>query len=113
MSLLETFFLKFQSDGLKEISAETEGTTKKADKMGNSFVQNGKKIVQVLAPIVGVAALINRTMNFASSAEEMSFLAQNTGRASRGRAARFLPLCPAGERAPHRRTIYHLFVLQF
>lgn len=93
MSLLETFFLKFQSDGLKEISAETEGTTKKADKMGNSFVQNGKKIVQVLAPIVGVAALINRTMNFASSAEEMSFLAQNTGLA----AEKFQALAIAAE----------------
>lgn len=81
MSLLETFFLKFQSDGLKEISAETEGTTKKADKMGNSFVEAGNRIIKTLAPIVGLAALINRTMNFASSAEEMSFLAQNTGMA--------------------------------
>lgn len=79
MSLLETFFLKFQSDGLKEISAETEGTTQKADKMGNSFVEAGNRIIKTLAPIVGLAALINRTMNFASSAEEMSFLAQNTG----------------------------------
>lgn len=81
MSLLETFFLKFQSDGLKEISAETEGTTQKADKMGNSFVEAGNRIIKTLAPIVGLAALINRTMNFASSAEEMSFLAQNTGMA--------------------------------
>lgn len=79
MSLLETFFLKFQSDGLKEISAETEGTTKKADQMGNKFVQNGNKILKTLAPIAGLAALINRTMNFSSSAEEMSYLAQNTG----------------------------------
>lgn len=93
MSLLETFFLKFQSDGLKEISAETEGTTQKADKMGNSFVQNGKKIVQVLAPVVGLAALINRTMNFASSAEEMSYLAQNTGLA----AEKFQALAIAAE----------------
>lgn len=81
MSLLETFSLKFQSDGLKEISAETEGTTQKADKMGNSFVEAGNRIIKTLAPIVGLAALINRTMNFASSAEEMSFLAQNTGMA--------------------------------
>lgn len=81
MSLLETFFMKFQSEGLNEISAETEGTTQKADKMGNSFVQNGNKIIKALAPIVGLAALVNRTMNFASSAEEMSFLAQNTGMA--------------------------------
>lgn len=82
MSLLETFFIKFQSDGLKEISAETEGTTQKADKMGNSFVEAGNRIIRALAPIAGVVALVNRTMNFASKAEEMSFLAQNTGLAA-------------------------------
>lgn len=81
MSLLETFFLKFESEGMDKISAETEGTTQKADKMGNSFVQNGNKIIKALAPIVGLAALVNRTMNFTSSAEEMSYLAQNTGMA--------------------------------
>ena len=82
MSLLETFFLKFQSDGLKEISAETEGTTQKANKMGNNFVEAGNRIIRALAPIAGVVALVNRTMNFASKAEEMSFLAQNTGLAA-------------------------------
>lgn len=41
------------------------------------------------------------------------FWRRTPGRASRGRAARFLPLCPAGERAPRRRTIYHLSVSQF
>ncbi len=81
MSLLETFFMKFQSEGLEEISAETEGTTKKAEKMGNSFVQNGTKIIKALAPVVGLAALFNRTLSFASQAEEMSYLAQNTGMA--------------------------------
>jgi hypothetical protein len=81
MSLLETFFLKFESEGMDKISAETEGVTQKADKMGNSFVQNGNKIIKALAPIVGLAALVNRTMNFTSSAEEMSYLAQNTGMA--------------------------------
>ena len=93
MSLLETFFLKFQSDGLKEISAETEGTTQKADKMGNSFVEAGNRIIRALAPIAGVVALVNRTMNFASKAEEMSFLAQNTGLA----AEKFQALAIAAE----------------
>lgn len=93
MSLLETFFLKFQSDGLKEISAETEGTTKKADKMGNNFVEAGNRIIRALAPIAGVVALVNRTMNFASKAEEMSFLAQNTGLA----AEKFQALAIAAE----------------
>ena len=93
MSLLETFFLKFQSDGLKEISAETEGTTQKADKMGNNFVEAGNRIIRALAPIAGVVALVNRTMNFASKAEEMSFLAQNTGLA----AEKFQALAIAAE----------------
>lgn len=79
MSLLETFFLKFQSDGLKEISAETEGTTKKADKMGNSFVSMSNKVLKALAPVAGLTALLNRSLAFASLGEEMSFLAQNTG----------------------------------
>lgn len=104
MSLLETFFIKFEADGLKEISAElekispkaektceqvaekteevskeTENLEKKAKKAGNSYVETGNKIIKALAPIVGLAALFNRTMNFASSAEEMSYLAQNTG----------------------------------
>lgn len=81
MSLLETFFMKFQSEGLEKISSETEGTSQKADKMGNSFVQNGTKIIKALAPVVGLAALFNRTLSFASQAEEMSYLAQNTGMA--------------------------------
>lgn len=81
MSLLETFFLKFQSDGLKEISAETEGTTKKADKMGNSFVSMSNKVLKALAPVAGLTALLNRSLAFASLGEEMSFLAQNTGMA--------------------------------
>lgn len=93
MSLLETFFLKFQSDGLKEISAETEGTTQKANKMGNNFVEAGNRIIRALAPIAGVVALVNRTMNFASKAEEMSFLAQNTGLA----AEKFQALAIAAE----------------
>lgn len=93
MSLLETFFLKFQSDGLKEISAETEVTTQKADKMGNNFVEAGNRIIRALAPIAGVVALVNRTMNFASKAEEMSFLAQNTGLA----AEKFQALAIAAE----------------
>lgn len=79
MSLLETFFIKFEADGLKEISAETEETSQEAKKVGNSYVEAGNKIIKALAPIVGLAALVNRTMNFASSAEEMSYLAQNTG----------------------------------
>lgn len=79
MSLLETFFLKFQSDGLKEISAETEGTTQKADKMGNSFVSMSNKVLKALAPVAGLTALLNRSLAFASLGEEMSFLAQNTG----------------------------------
>ena len=104
MSLLETFFIKFEADGLKQISAElekispkaektceqvaekteevskeTENLEKKAKKAGNSYVETGNKIIKALAPIVGLAALFNRTMNFASSAEEMSYLAQNTG----------------------------------
>lgn len=81
MSLLETFFLKFQSDGLKEISAETEGTTQKADKMGNSFVSMSNKVLKALAPVAGLTALLNRSLAFASLGEEMSFLAQNTGMA--------------------------------
>lgn len=81
MSLLETFFLKFQFDGLKEISAETEGTTQKADKMGNSFVEAGNRIIKALAPVAGLTALLNRSLAFASLGEEMSFLAQNTGMA--------------------------------
>lgn len=81
MSLLETFFLKFQSDGLKEISAETEGTTQKADKMGNSFVSMSNKVIKALAPVAGLTALLNRSLAFASLGEEMSFLAQNTGMA--------------------------------
>lgn len=81
MSLLETFFLKFQSDGLKEISAETEGTTQKADKMGNSFVSMSNKVLKALAPVAGLTALLNRSLEFASLGEEMSFLAQNTGMA--------------------------------
>lgn len=79
MSLLETFFIKFQSDGLKEISAETEGTTQKADKMGNSFVSMSNKVLKALAPVAGLTALLNRSLAFASLGEEMSFLAQNTG----------------------------------
>lgn len=79
MSLLETFFLKFEAEGLEEIGNETENTSKKADKMGNAYVETGNKIIKALAPIVGLAALVNRTMNFSSSAEEMSYLAQNTG----------------------------------
>ena len=79
MSLLETFFLKFQSDGLKEISAETEGTTQKADKMGNSFVSMSNTVLKALAPVAGLTALLNRSLAFASLGEEMSFLAQNTG----------------------------------
>lgn len=81
MSLLETFFIKFQSDGLKEISAETEGTTQKADKMGNSFVSMSNKVLKALAPVAGLTALLNRSLAFASLGEEMSFLAQNTGMA--------------------------------
>lgn len=79
MSLLETFFLKFEAEGLEEIGNKTEDTSKKADKMGNAYVETGNKIIKALAPIVGLAALVNRTMNFSSSAEEMSYLAQNTG----------------------------------
>lgn len=93
MNLLATYHLLFKSIGMDKISAETEGTTKKADKMGNSFVEAGDRIIKALAPIVGLGALINRTMNFASSAEEMSFLAQNTGLA----AEKFQALAIAAE----------------
>lgn len=93
MNLLATYHLLFKSIGMDKISAETEGTTQKADKMGNSFVEAGDRIIKALAPIVGLGALINRTMNFASSAEEMSFLAQNTGLA----AEKFQALAIAAE----------------
>lgn len=104
MSLLETFFIKFEADGLKEISVElekifpkakktyeqvaekteevsekTEKVEKKADKMGNSFVSMSNKVLKALAPVAGLTALLNRSLAFASLGEEMSFLAQNTG----------------------------------
>lgn len=106
MSLLETFFIKFEADGLKEISVElekifpkakktyeqvaekteevsekTEKVEKKADKMGNSFVSMSNKVLKALAPVAGLTALLNRSLAFASLGEEMSFLAQNTGMA--------------------------------
>jgi hypothetical protein len=106
MSLLETFFIKFEADGLKEISVEfekifpkakktyeqvaekteevsekTEKVEKKTDKMGNSFVSMSNKVLKALAPVAGLTALLNRSLAFASLGEEMSFLAQNTGMA--------------------------------
>lgn len=104
MSLLETFFIKFEADGLKEISVEfekifpkakktyeqvaekteevsekTEKVEKKTNKMGNSFVSMSNKVLKALAPVAGLTALLNRSLAFASLGEEMSFLAQNTG----------------------------------
>lgn len=106
MSLLETFFIKFEADGLKEISVEfekifpkakktyeqvaekteevsekTEKVEKKTNKMGNSFVSMSNKVLKALAPVAGLTALLNRSLAFASLGEEMSFLAQNTGMA--------------------------------
>lgn len=81
MGLLSAFYILFQSKGTEEVVAETKKVSNQAEKTGDSFTKMANKALKALAPIAGMAALVNRTMNFASQAEEMSYLAQTTGMA--------------------------------
>lgn len=95
MSLIATYSILFETKGADKVRSDTkqtesaaeksaqatEKTGKAADKSADSFKNLATQIIKTLAPIAGLAALLNRTLSFASQAEEMSYLAQNTGMA--------------------------------
>lgn len=95
MSLIATYSILFETKGADKVRSDTkqtesaaeksaqatEKTGKAADKSADSFKKLSTQIIKTLAPIAGLAALLNRTLSFASQAEEMSYLAQNTGMA--------------------------------
>ena len=93
MGLFTSYFLSFETKGAEKVRTDTkqmESSVDKAaqaaekagngaDKSANSFKKLTSQAIKTLAPIAGLGVLLNRTLNFASYAEEMSYLAQTTG----------------------------------
>ncbi|MBQ2284578.1 MAG: hypothetical protein II244_02800 [Clostridia bacterium] len=100
MSLLDSFLMVFESDGLKELPDEAqeaeqsldnledaakdvEKTAKKLDKSVLSNVENLKKLagttLKTIAPFVALGKAIHGAMEFASQAVEISEAAEKAG----------------------------------
>ena len=93
MGLFTSYFLSFETKGAEKVRTDTkqmESSVDKAaqaaekagnvaDKSADSFKKLTSQAIKTLAPIAGLGVLLNRTLNFASYAEEMSYLAQTTG----------------------------------
>lgn len=93
MGLLTSYSILFETKGAEKVRTDTkqmessvDKAAKAAEKAGNgadksadSFKKLTSQAIKTLAPIAGLGVLLNRTLNFASHAEEMSYLAQTTG----------------------------------
>lgn len=93
MGLLTSYSILFETKGAEKVRSDTkqmESSVDKAaqaaekagngaDKSADSFKKLTSQAIKTLAPIAGLGVLLNRTLNFASHAEEMSYLAQTTG----------------------------------